>query len=197
MSKYVSTSAPPITLLALTATFLIARIGLASFVTAHPQTDIVWNVIKVGNEAKQWRTIKKPQLFFFTANWWPACQTFESSALSNRMVVYLIKKEFVPIKVIDDRGPTGTPNRATQRLRKHFNANLLPTLVVADEDGRRVAVKEGEGNSLSTYQFLVDALVRYKTRKYMDILPEVESTFMGAPPARDKKESSQDEDGID
>jgi hypothetical protein len=181
-------------LLALTATFLIARMGLQSFVTANPRTDVAWNVIKVGNEAKKWRAVTKPQLYFFSASWWPACQQFESTALSNRMVSYLIQKEFVPVKVVDDRGPTGNPSRAVERLRKHFSANLLPTLVVADSDGRRVSIKEGEANSLSTYQFLRDSLTRYKTNQYMDALPEAESSVLGPATGSPNKEGKVDEE---
>lgn len=152
----------------MTGLLLIARVALVSFDSHQSKETIAWHVVKIGAESRTWRRDNKPHLYLFTAVWWPACQSFEAGPLSNPKVVRLINENFVAIKVVDDRGPGSNPSRAVERLRKHFNVVVLPTIVVSDPDGRRVADKDGEGTTLSVYTFLHGALDRYNKHQFMD-----------------------------
>lgn len=194
MNRYVSTTSAPLWLLVLTGVLLIARIALVSFDSHQPKEAIRWHVVKIGAESRTWRRDHKPHLYLFTAAWWPACQTFEAGPLANPKVVNLISDKFVAIKVVDDRGPGSNPSRAVERLRKHFNVVVLPTIVVSDPDGRRVSDKDGEGTTLSVYNFLLDSLDRYSKHQYMDSYGKEDdgATVIAPVPAKDQsgKESS-------
>lgn len=168
MNNYRSTTSTPLWLLALTAVLIGIRVLLAYADVGAARPVINWHVVKTGLEDKSWRDLKKPRLYYFTADWWPACQNFEQVTLSNRRVAKFINDHFVAVKVVDNRGVSSSPSHAVQHLRKRFNILVLPSLVITNAQGRRVSVKENDANSLAVYQFLCDSYRNYDKGVYLD-----------------------------
>lgn len=96
----------------------------------------------------------KPLLYDFTAAWCVPCQLQAKEVFANQADADFINQNFVPVKVRDEQ----RQQAAVSELFRRFQVEAFPTLVVADINGKIVAVQKGYMGKRKTETFLKKAL---------------------------------------
>ncbi|MFN3413808.1 MAG: thioredoxin family protein [Thermoanaerobaculum sp.] len=96
----------------------------------------------------------KPLLYDFTAAWCMPCQRQAKEVFANEAAAAFINENFVPVKVRDEQ----RKQAAVSELFRRFQVEAFPTLVIADKDGKILAVQRGYMGKRKTEAFLKKAL---------------------------------------
>lgn len=90
----------------------------------------------------------------FTAQNCKPCRRLEREVLNDHDTAEYINKTFVPVIVINDESlPDSAPERMVKRS---YDVNTFPTLLITDPDGRRIAQKNSYSSKQDALKFLYD-----------------------------------------
>lgn len=131
-----TTSTPMLLVVAALSLFAV-RCFLVSQEVSHPpkpQYQVAWNDVPLTAKNPE----QKPILYMFTSSAIAPCQQLEKDTFTNRAVVELVEKNFIPVRV-EDLGMTKKSNSNTvDELETKYMVREFPTLVVALPSGRSV-----------------------------------------------------------
>lgn len=136
----------PITLMAVAAVLLVARVACAPRETRSEASGP--QLVKWHRPAEGLRLAKesgKLVMYDFTAEWCRPCHMLEAEVFRNRDVAEQINERFIAIRVTDRLREEGKNTPEVAALNARYNVRGFPTVVFADANGTERARMEGFG----------------------------------------------------
>jgi thiol:disulfide interchange protein len=100
---------------------------------------------------------RRPRLYLFTAEWCIPCRLLERDVFRDPAAAALIRKDFLPIKVLDRARLDGRNPPEVDALKQRFRVQFFPTMIIdRPGGGREVLVDYTEKRRV--LQFLAGAL---------------------------------------
>jgi thiol:disulfide interchange protein len=103
------------------------------------------------------RSEGKPLLYDFTAAWCPPCHRLDTEGWGDSGTASLVNASYTPVRVVDRAREDGKNPAPIDELQRRYSVRALPTLVVADPDGREIAKFEGYNGKEPLLRFLEES----------------------------------------
>jgi thiol:disulfide interchange protein len=174
-----STRARPVVLLALAGALLVARLAIGIAEHRHPRAPgglVRWRSLDAAEGAAV--AEHKPLLLDFSAGWCEPCNRMEREVFADGASADLINATFVPVHVADeDQSP------AASALRRRFEVDALPTLVVLSPTRKEPTREQGYAGKRRVLAFLRAAVAPPRpTRAGPPSFPPVDEPPANEPP---------------
>jgi len=140
----------PLGWLAVAGALLLGSVGVKTYHVWHPPTLpslVEW--VDFERATKMAREQDKLVLYDFTATWCGPCKKMKKELFSVEGYAQKINDQFVPVQIYDtDEG------KEIDKLRKRFEVEAYPTLVIASADGKRFKMTRGYRAAAMTASWL-------------------------------------------
>lgn len=144
--------------LALVSYILLGGGYLASKYLPSKSHDLVkW--VEIPTALKKSRTLNKPILYLFTADWCPPCNMMKKEVFADSQFAGTVGHMFVPVKVVDRQKEQGSNPKEIEELQSKYDIEAFPTLIVASPTRAGTKRLEGYPGKVATRKFLTDSSV--------------------------------------